>query len=77
MATKTKYENKFLPKWAYETLRYLVSIVLPAIATLISGLNTAWNWNLPMDAILSTFVAVETFLGAVFLGSKIASDKKS
>ena len=77
MATKTKYANKFLPKWAYETLRYLVSIVLPAIATLISGLNTAWNWNLPMDAILSTFVAVETFLGAVFLGSKIASDIKA
>ena len=77
MATKTNYNNKFLPKWLYEGLRYLVSIVLPAIATLISGLNTAWNWNLPMDAILSTFAAVETFLGAIFLGSKIASDIKS
>lgn len=76
MVTKKTYDNKFLPKWLYEGLRYLVSIVLPAIATFISGLNTAWNWNLPMDAILSTFVAVETLLGAVFLGSKIASDIK-
>ena len=42
----------------------------------LSGLNTAWNWNLPMDAILSTFVAIETLLGAIFLGSKIASDIK-
>lgn len=76
MADKN-YDNKFLPKWLYEALRYLVSIVLPAIATFISGLNTAWNWNLPMDAILSTFVAVETLLGALFLGSKIASDLKA
>lgn len=73
---KTK-KPAFLPQWLYETLRYLVSVVLPAIATLLTALNTAWNWGLPMDAILSTFVAVETFLGAVFLGSKIATDLKS
>ena len=62
-----------LPQWMYESLRWIVSIVLPAIATLIAGLNAAWQWNLPMDAILGTFSAVETFLGAVFLGAKICS----
>lgn len=67
-------EKKFLPAWLYETLRWVVSIVLPAIATLISALNSAWNWGLPIEAILATFSAVETFLGAVFLGAKLASD---
>lgn len=75
MAKKTKYN--FLPVKVYEALRWIVSIVLPATATLLAGLNQAWNWNLPMDAILSTFMAVETFLGVVFLGSKIATDKRS
>lgn len=67
--------NNFLPTWLYETLRYLSSILLPGIATLLSALNAAWNWGWPMDGILASFVAVETFIGAVFLGSKIATDK--
>ena len=67
-------QKKFLPTWLYETLRWVVSIVLPAIATLISALPAAWNWGLPIEAILATFSAVETFLGAVFLGAKIVSD---
>jgi hypothetical protein len=71
----TKTVKKFLPSWLYECLRWIVSIVLPAVATLIAALNAAWSWNLPIEAILATFSAVETFLGAVFLGAKIASDQ--
>jgi hypothetical protein len=72
------FDNKqFLPSWLYEGLRWVVSIVLPATATLIAGLNDAWGWALPIDAILTTFSAVETFLGAVFLGAKVASDHDS
>ena len=52
-------------------------MVLPATATLIAGLNVAWGWALPMDAILATFTGVETFLGVVFLGSKIVTDAKN
>lgn len=69
--------KKFLPKWLYELLRWMVSIVMPATATLLSALNGAWNWGWPIEAILATFSAVEAFLGAVFLGAKVASDKKS
>lgn len=60
----------------YEVLRWATWIVLPAIATLISALNTAWAWNLPIDAILTTFVAVETFIGAVLGIAKINYDAK-
>ena len=68
-------DTPFLPKWLYEGLRWLVSIVLPAVASLIAALNAAWNWGLPIEAILSTFSAVEIFLGAVFLGAKIVNDR--
>ena len=67
-------DKKLLPTWAYEGLRWVVSIVLPAVATLISALNAAWGWGWPIEAILATFSAVETFLGAVFLGAKIVSN---
>lgn len=60
----------------YEALRYLVSIILPAIATLLSVVNGAWSLGWPMEAILTTFGGVETFLGAVFLGSKKLYDQQ-
>lgn len=77
MTAKKKVKYNFLPEKVYEALRWIVSIVLPATATLLAGLNQAWGWNLPMDAILATFMAVETFLGVVFLGSKLATDKRN
>lgn len=77
MTAKKKVKYSFLPEKVYEALRWIVSVVLPATATLLTGLNQAWGWNLPMDAILATFMAVETFLGVVFLGSKIATDKRN
>lgn len=64
-----------LPSRIYEILRWVTWIVLPATATLISGLNLTWNWELPMDAILTTFVAVETFIGTVLGIAKITNDK--
>lgn len=73
--TKKKTKYNFLPEKAYEVLRWLVSIVLPATSALILGLNKAWEWNLPIEAICATFTLVETFLGVVFLGSKIITDK--
>lgn len=66
-----------LPTKLYEVLRWVTWIVLPAIATLISALNGAWNWGLPIDAILSTFAAVETFIGVVLGIAKVSNDAES
>ena len=74
---KKKVKYNFLPEKVYEALRWIVSIVLPATTALIAGLNQAWNWQLPMDAILATFACIETFLGVVFLGSKMVTDKRN
>ena len=63
-----------LPDKLYEIMRWLTWIVLPATATLIAALNTAWNWGLPIDAILSTFAAVETFIGMVLGIAKLSYD---
>jgi hypothetical protein len=68
-------DKQFLPTWLYESLRWIVSIVLPATASLLAGLNAAWGWGWPIEAILATFSGVETFLGAVFLGAKIINDR--
>lgn len=61
----------------YEKLRWLTWIVLPATATLISALDATWGWGLPVDAILSSFVAVETFIGVVLGISKYSYDNAS
>lgn len=64
-----------LPQKAYEVCRWLTWIVLPATATLISALNAAWNWGWPIEAILATFSAVETFIGVVLGIAKYTNDK--
>lgn len=77
MTTKKNAAKKLLPSRLYETLRWLTWIVLPAIATLISALNAAWGWNWPIDAILSTFAAVETFIGVVLGIAKYTTDNSA
>ena len=65
-----------LPEKLYEILRWVTWIVLPATATLLAALNAAWNWGLPINAILSTFAAVETFIGVVLGIAKYSYDKE-
>lgn len=65
-----------LPHRLYEILRWFTWIVLPATATFIAALNAAWTWGLPIDAILSTFAAVETFIGVVLGIAKYSNDKE-
>lgn len=65
-----------LPTKIYEILRWLIWIVLPAIGVLLTTLNNAWNWNLPLEAIMATLSGVELFLGTVLGIAKISNDIK-
>ena len=60
-----KLENK-----VYDALKYVALIVLPAVATLYSGL--AKVWGLPYGAeIPATIMLVDTFLGVLL---KVSTD---
>ena len=50
---------------AYDALKWIVTIVLPASLTLLTAFNCAWGWNLPMEAISASVAAVMAFIGAV------------
>ncbi len=59
---------------AYEILRWVVIIILPACTTLFSVIGG--TFNIPYtEQILTVAVAVDTFLGTIFGISKIAYDK--
>ena len=64
-----------LPDKAYVTLKWVALIVLPALATLVGALGTAWGWP-HLTAIISTITAVSAFVGAV-IGASNASAKSS
>ena len=56
---------------AYDFLKYIAQIVLPALATLY--VTVAGIWSLPYaEAISGTIMAVDFFLGAIL---KISSDQ--
>lgn len=60
----------------YDVLKWVVMIVLPAIATLYSALTGIWG--LPYgDQIVSTITAANTFLGAVLMLSSVQHAKKA
>lgn len=65
-----------LNKTLYETLRWVVVIVLPAISVLITNLGKTWGWELPYEAISATIDYIALFLGVIFGISKIQNDRK-
>lgn len=64
-----------LPSKLYETIRWLVAIVLPAIIVFFDTLANAWGWNIPVEAITTSLSAFELFLGTIFGISKLSHDK--
>ena len=59
----------------YDVLKWVVMIVLPAMATLYTTLGGIWN--LPyLEQIPTTLTAIATFLGAIcMISSKVYNDK--
>ena len=55
----------------YDILAAIQRLWLPAIATLIATLGQIWGWEFPVEKIVLTITAVDTFMGVVL---KIQSD---
>lgn len=66
-----------LPQRTYETIRWVIAIVLPASGLLIVTLESIWGLGLPAEEISLTLDAVGLFLGTIFGISKIVNDKNS
>ncbi len=59
----------------YDILKWVVMIVLPAVATLYAALSAVWGWPM-VDEVISTITAVTAFLG-VMLGISTAEFQKT
>lgn len=63
-----------LPKKAYEIIRWIVTIVLPALITLYGVIGGTCNIPYTQE-VITIAVAVDTCLGTIFGISKIAYEK--
>lgn len=64
-----------LPDKAYHVLKWLGLIVIPALATLLGAVGTAWGWP-HLTAIVTTVTAIGAFIGAL-IGVSNASAKSA
>ena len=64
-----------IPDKLYDILKWVVIIVLPAIATLYAALSSVCAWPYS-EEIVTTITAVDTFLGAVLCISTATYDKE-
>lgn len=65
-----------LSQSAYTWCKWLVVIVLPALASLIVGLSRIWNFEAVGNNIASTITLIATFLGTILCISNYNYYKK-
>ena len=65
-----------LPQKIYETLRWVIAIILPAIGVFIVSINSIWEIGLPAEEISLTLDAIGLLLGTIFGISKIVHDRE-
>lgn len=58
----------------YDLLKWIIAIVLPALATLIQTVGTSIAWQ-GTDLTVTIITAVTAFLGAIFMASNTAYQK--
>ena len=61
----------------YDVIKWIATILLPAAMTLLTALNAAWQWGLPIEAIDATIAAIITFLGAIMSFSTALYNKEN
>ena len=69
-----KEQTMKIPDKLYDILKWVVIIVLPAIATLYAALSAVWAWPYSQE-IVTTITAVDTFFGAVLCISTATYNK--
>lgn len=65
-----------LSKPVYETIRWIIAIVLPAVGLFVVTIDNIWNLGLPSQQISLTLDAIGLLLGTIFGVSKIVNDNK-
>lgn len=60
---------------AFDALRFIAEIILPALGALHAALAHIWGWPYA-EAIVGTIAAVDTFLGALVIGLRKSYNKK-
>ncbi len=69
-------EKSILSNRAYDVLKWICIIVLPALATLYRGVGTIWS--LPyVEEIPQTIIVIDAFLGALLGVSTIQYNKNN
>ena len=49
----------------YAILKWILCIVVDAFILLLTTLQKAWGWDIPIEAIVITITAVSTFFGVI------------
>lgn len=60
---------------AFDLLRLIGELILPALATLYAALGAIWGWPY-IEAIVGTIAAVTAFIGAIVNGLRRVYNKK-
>lgn len=65
-----------MTKKIYESIRWTIAIILPAIGVFVVTLDSIWGLKWPAQEISLTLDALGLFLGSIFGISKIRHDHK-
>lgn len=58
----------------YDTMKWTITLVLPALATLVQTIGQSVAWE-PTELVVTILTAVTTFLGAIFMTSSVNHQK--
>lgn len=58
----------------YDLLKWIITLVLPATATLVQTVGESLSWG-PTALVVTILTAVTTFLGAIFMSSSVQHQK--
>lgn len=66
----------FLPNNAYNILKWIGLVLLPALATLVGAVGPAWGMP-SVDALVLTINAIGTFIGVIIGASQVTATGES